>query len=129
MGIGEKSRIPGHKVAGQPGLLPHVIEHRMAHHSGMASLGEAAQHSFSQEITMPIRQHGLPLSAALALALCCASPGFTAAQTTFPERTVRIVVPAPPGPLLDAIPRMVAEKLSSRWGKPVVIENRPGAAS
>lgn len=51
------------------------------------------------------------------------------AQSSYPERTVRIVVPAPPGPLIDALPRLVAEKLAARWGKPVIVENRPGAAS
>jgi tripartite-type tricarboxylate transporter receptor subunit TctC len=36
-------------------------------------------------------------------------------------------VPAPPGTLLDAVPRLLAEKLAARWGQPVIIENRPGA--
>jgi hypothetical protein len=46
----------------------------------------------------------------------------------YPDRAIKIVVPAPPGPLLDVIPRIVAEKLSAKWGVPVIIENRPGAA-
>ena len=50
------------------------------------------------------------------------------AAESYPNRTIRIVVPVPPGPLLDVVPRIVAEKLSSKWSVPVVIENRPGAA-
>ena len=37
-------------------------------------------------------------------------------------------MPVPPGPILDTLPRMIAEKLSAAWGQPVIIENRPGAA-
>jgi tripartite-type tricarboxylate transporter receptor subunit TctC len=51
-----------------------------------------------------------------------------AAPSAFPSRTVKIVVPNPPGTLLDVIPRLIADKLSEKWGQPVIIENRPGAA-
>ena len=51
-----------------------------------------------------------------------------AAPSDFPSRTVKIVVPNPPGTLLDVIPRLIADKLSEKWGQPVIIENRPGAA-
>ena len=37
-------------------------------------------------------------------------------------------MPAPPGANLDTIPRIIADKLSTRWGQPVIIEHRPGAA-
>jgi tripartite-type tricarboxylate transporter receptor subunit TctC len=46
---------------------------------------------------------------------------------TYPNRAVRIVVPFPPGGTADAVPRILAEKLSARWNQPVIIENRPGA--
>jgi tripartite-type tricarboxylate transporter receptor subunit TctC len=51
-----------------------------------------------------------------------------AAAEGFPHRTIKIVVPVPPGPLLDVVPRIIAEKLSAKWGIAVIIENRPGAA-
>jgi tripartite-type tricarboxylate transporter receptor subunit TctC len=52
----------------------------------------------------------------------------SAQDAKFPSRAVTFVVPFPPGGSADALPRIVAEKLRERWGQPVVIENRPGAA-
>jgi tripartite-type tricarboxylate transporter receptor subunit TctC len=47
---------------------------------------------------------------------------------TYPARPIRIVVPFPAGGSADLIPRIVGEKLSAKWGQPVVVENRAGAA-
>jgi tripartite-type tricarboxylate transporter receptor subunit TctC len=67
---------------------------------------------------------------AIALALCLASSGFAspAPADGYPDRTVKIIVPFPAGGTADAVPRLVAERLSRKWGQPVVIENRTGAA-
>jgi tripartite-type tricarboxylate transporter receptor subunit TctC len=45
----------------------------------------------------------------------------------WPQRTVRVIVPNPPGVGLDVIARLFAERLANRWGQPVIIENLPGA--
>jgi tripartite-type tricarboxylate transporter receptor subunit TctC len=45
----------------------------------------------------------------------------------YPSRTVRIIVPFPPGGTADAMPRIVADFLTKKWGHPVIIENRAGA--
>jgi tripartite-type tricarboxylate transporter receptor subunit TctC len=46
---------------------------------------------------------------------------------SWPQRTVRVIVPNPPGVGLDVVARLFSERLSARWGHPVVIENLPGA--
>ena len=46
----------------------------------------------------------------------------------YPDRAIKIVVPFAAGGTADAVPRLVGEWLSRKWGQPVVIENRTGAA-
>ncbi|OGA01556.1 MAG: hypothetical protein A3H35_10135 [Betaproteobacteria bacterium RIFCSPLOWO2_02_FULL_62_17] len=68
-----------------------------------------------------------------ALALGAASPlwpGEALAQAgAWPNRTVRFIVPFPPGGANDLLPRIFAERMQGRLGQPVVVENRPGAGS
>jgi len=67
------------------------------------------------------------LSAALAVTFY-ALVGSALAQT-YPSGTVRLVVPYPPGGGVDGLARPLAERLSALWGKPVIVENRAGAAT
>jgi len=68
-------------------------------------------------------------AAALALLFASSVLSAAAAQAAdYPDRTVKIVVPYAAGGTADAIPRLVGEWLSRKWGQPVVIENRTGAA-
>jgi len=46
---------------------------------------------------------------------------------TFPSKTVKLVVPFPPGGPLDATGRAIAQKLTEAWGRSVIVENKPGA--
>jgi tripartite-type tricarboxylate transporter receptor subunit TctC len=63
------------------------------------------------------------------LALLLVAGALTNAQAqTYPDHTVKIIVPFPAGGTADAVPRLVADWLSRKWGQPVVIENHTGAA-
>ena len=80
----------------------------------------------------PIRRWAGPWQRAVALALTLGPAALGSAPATaqepWPARAVRIIVPFPAGGTADLMPRIMAEKLSQRWGQPVVVENRPGAA-
>lgn len=52
--------------------------------------------------------------------------GESAAQA-YPSRTVRLVVPFPPGGTTDGVARIIAQKMTESMGRPVVVENRSGA--
>jgi tripartite-type tricarboxylate transporter receptor subunit TctC len=64
---------------------------------------------------------------ALAMAAALGSYGPADAQT-YPTRTVTIVVPFPPGGGVDAIARIVADKLSAAFGQQVIVDNRTGGS-
>jgi tripartite-type tricarboxylate transporter receptor subunit TctC len=49
------------------------------------------------------------------------------AQPGYPSKTVRLILPFNPGSATDITARLFGDRLSARWGKPVVVENRPGA--
>jgi tripartite-type tricarboxylate transporter receptor subunit TctC len=58
-------------------------------------------------------------------AISCWSSAAVAAD--WPHRTVRLIAPMPAGSGSDFAARLFAERLSQRWGQPVIVENRPGA--
>ena len=67
------------------------------------------------------------IGAGLALAaMLAALPG--AGAQDYPSRPVKIIVPFPAGGTADVMPRVIGEWLSRKWGQPVVVENRTGAA-
>ena len=67
------------------------------------------------------------LSALLSLLALAAAVPLAHAQSDYPSRPVRIIVPFPPGGAADTLARIYGQRMSEDWGKPVVVENRPGA--
>ena len=71
------------------------------------------------------RRSFLAIAAFGALMASLSTPAVTQAQT-WPQRNVRFIVPLGPGSGVDITARLIADRLSAKWGKPVVVENKPG---
>jgi len=69
------------------------------------------------------------IRARLACVLVClfTLPGAALAQTDYPNKPVRIIVPFTPGGGNDVLARIIGAKLTERWSQPVIVENKPGA--
>jgi tripartite-type tricarboxylate transporter receptor subunit TctC len=74
-------------------------------------------------LTHPLRRKLLGFAMSLTAALLCAS----ACAQKFPAKPVRLVVPYAPGGPLDDVARYLGQKLTVRWGQPVLIDNRGGS--
>jgi tripartite-type tricarboxylate transporter receptor subunit TctC len=64
-----------------------------------------------------------------ALSCLCAALASTPVLAQFPERAVTLVVPSVPGDEADTSARLIATKLTERWGRAVFVENKPGSAA
>jgi tripartite-type tricarboxylate transporter receptor subunit TctC len=67
-----------------------------------------------------------PIFVVAALAAMLGSIGDAGAQT-YPSRPITVVVPASPGGVTDMLGRILAKRLTEKWGQQVIVENKPGA--
>jgi len=75
----------------------------------------------------PLQLRALVVLHAMVAGIACAQAQPADPAASFPNRTVRIIVPFPAGGPTDINARIIAQKMSEDWKQPVVIENRPGA--
>ncbi len=68
-------------------------------------------------------------TALLALTLATTVAHANDAHAAYPDQAIKIVVPFTPGGATDAVARLLATKLSGKFGQPVIVENRPGAST
>ena len=66
--------------------------------------------------------------ARLAILLACALAASEALAQAWPSKTIRYIVPFPPGAFNDTLGRTIATDLSKALGQPVVVDNRPGVS-
>ena len=80
---------------------------------------------------MLTRRHLIALSTAQAFAPNLLVPEARAQtpKADFPHRSVRLIVPVAAGGPTDIVARMLAERLSAKWGQQVVVENKGGAGT
>jgi tripartite-type tricarboxylate transporter receptor subunit TctC len=63
----------------------------------------------------------------MVVAALCSFTACAQSQAAYPSRTIRLIVPWPPGGSTDALARIVAQRLTTSMGQQVVVDNRPGA--
>lgn len=70
-----------------------------------------------------------PLLAMAALLAALVMPGAASAQTAYPAKPIRVIVPYPAGGVLDQFARIVTENIAKRWPQPFIVDARPGAST
>lgn len=79
-------------------------------------------------MTIPLSRRRAVVLGGAALALAT-RPLAALAQSEYPDRPIKLLVPFPAGALTDNLGRLVGEGLKASFGQPVVVENRPGAGT
>lgn len=69
------------------------------------------------------------MAAVVLAGMVCGIPCGQASAQNYPYKTIRLIVPYPPGGGNDALARLFGQKLSAAWGQQVIVDNRPGAGT
>ena len=64
----------------------------------------------------------------VSMLLACAAVAGTALAQNYPTKSIRVIVPQPPGDPCDTFGRLLGQKMSERLGQQLVVDNRPGAS-
>ena len=75
---------------------------------------------------LPIRPLWRTRAGAVLLAACLGISPAILRALDYPARPIKLIVPA--GGITDILPRIMGEWLTGKWGQPVIVDNRPGAA-
>ena len=79
-------------------------------------------------ITVPFHAAGIAAATMITLAMPAAHAQTAAAgAAAYPSKSIRYIVPFPPGGTTDILGRLISQKLNEAWGQPVVVDNRSGA--
>jgi tripartite-type tricarboxylate transporter receptor subunit TctC len=76
----------------------------------------------------PLEETKLKKSILIGVAALALSPAFPTAAAEYPDRPITIVVPSAPAGSTDIVARLVGDQMTKDFGKPVIVENRPGAS-
>ena len=84
--------------------------------------------SLPMSMRSALRARIVALAAVAVAAALCSTPE-ARAQSVYPSRPIRLVVPYPPGALTDLLARAIGERLSANLKQPVIVDNKPGAGT
>lgn len=77
---------------------------------------------------LQLRSHWVRRAIGWSLLAGCVAAGAAQAETGYPSRPIKLIVPWTPGVPADAAARILAERMSASMKQPVVVENKPGAS-
>jgi tripartite-type tricarboxylate transporter receptor subunit TctC len=82
----------------------------------------------NSKLIIPLR-HGLACVLSLCTLMGTDQVSAQSAAEKYPDKSIKLVIPFPPGGSTDALGRAIAQKMQEKWGQSVVVENRPGAST
>ena len=72
---------------------------------------------------------GIAVAITMGTIFCGSQVAAQSAADKYPDKSIKLVIPFPPGGSTDALGRAIAQKMQEKWGQSVVVENRPGAST